>query len=39
LKPHLAQQLKRALRDLTSDTQFIDQIEASIPADAASSRN
>jgi hypothetical protein len=31
LKPHLAQQLKRALRDLSSDRQYIDQIEASIP--------
>jgi hypothetical protein len=34
LKPHLAQQLKRALRDLTSNSQFIDQIEASIPTDS-----
>jgi hypothetical protein len=33
LKPHLAQQLKRALRDLISDRQFIVQIAANIPAD------
>jgi len=32
LKPHLAQLLKRALRDLTADKRFIEQIRASIPA-------
>jgi hypothetical protein len=33
LKPHLAKQLKRALRDLKSDRHFIDQIRGSIPAE------
>jgi hypothetical protein len=32
LKPHLAKLLKRALRDLTSDKQLVEQIRASIPA-------
>jgi hypothetical protein len=34
LKPHLARQLKRALRDLTSDRRFVEQIRASIPGEA-----
>ena len=38
LKPHLAKLLKRALRDLTIDTRFIEQIGASIPGDAQRGR-
>jgi hypothetical protein len=33
LKPHLAQLLKRALRDLTADRQFVEQIRASMPGE------
>jgi hypothetical protein len=34
LKPHLAKLLKRALRDLTADRRYVEQIRASIPGDA-----
>jgi hypothetical protein len=34
LKPHLAKLLKRALRDLTIDRRFIEQIRTSIPGEA-----
>jgi hypothetical protein len=37
LKPHLAKLLKRALRDLAIDKQFVDQIRASIPEDTQQS--
>ena len=34
LKPHLAKLLKRALRDLTTDKRFVEQIRASISGEA-----
>jgi len=39
LKPHLAQLLKRALRDLTIDKRFIEQIRASVPKDVQPARS